>query len=308
MKNLVTGGAGFIGFHLINKLIMMKEKVYCLDNFSSGKRSNIQKWLMHKDFHLIEHDIVNPIDIKVDRIWHLACPASPFYYLKDPIKTSKTNYLGTFNALEIARKNNSPILFASSSEVYGNPTIHPQIEKYYGRVNSIGLRSCYSEGKRIGESLCFDYLRQFAVDVKIARLFNVYGLGMHKEDGRVITNFICNGLKGKSLNIYGDGEQTRSFCHIRDLIDGLLKLMSSNFSGPINLGNPYEEVSINKLAEIISRKINMRLQIKRLPPIQDDPRKRKPSIKLANEILNWHPEISLEKGLDDTIGYLRRII
>ncbi len=308
MRNLVTGGAGFIGCHLISELIMKEEKVYCLDDFSSGKRLNLEKWSTNNNFQLIEHDITRPLDIDVDKIWHLACPASPYFYLKDPIKTSKTNYLGTFNALEIARKNNSPILFASSSEVYGDPNIHPQNENYYGKVNSIGQRSCYSEGKRIAESLCFDYLRQHSVDVKIARIFNVYGAGMLKKDGRVLTNFICNALKGNSLDIFGDGEQTRSFCHIKDLIKGLIKLMNSNLNGPINLGNPYEEISINKLAEIISKKLNVNLKIKRLPPIEDEPRKRKPSIKSANKLLNWNPKISLEDGLDDTITYLRKII
>ncbi len=308
MRNLVTGGAGFIGCHLISELIMKEENVYCLDDFSSGKRFNLEKWAKNKNFHLIEHDITRPIDIDVDKIWHLACPASPYFYLKDPIKTSKTNYLGTLNALEIARKNNSPILFTSSSEVYGDPNIHPQNETYYGKVNSIGLRSCYSEGKRIAESLCFDYLRKHSVDVKIARIFNVYGEGMLEKDGRVLTNFICNALNKKSLDIFGDGEQTRSFCHIKDLIKGLIKFMNSNFNGPINLGNPYEEVSINKLAEIISKKINVTLKINRFPPLEDDPRKRKPSIKRANKLLNWNPQISLEDGLDDTIIYLKEIL
>ena len=308
MKNLVTGGAGFIGSNLIEELLSKKEEVLCIDNLSTGKKINIEKWFSNKNFQLISHDITRPIDIRVDKVWHLACPASPKNYKKDPIQTSKTNFLGTLNALEIAKKNKAPMIFTSSSEIYGNSDSYPQSENYFGNVNPISKKSCYKEGKRIAETLCIDYLREHLVDVKIARIFNIYGSKMDPEDGRVVTSFICNGIQGKQIKIYGDGEQTRSFCHINDLLKALFELMKSGINGPINLGNPYEEITINNLAKLINKKLKSNSPIIRLPADKDEPRKRKPCINLAKDFLNWEPKITLEKGLDDTISFFRKII
>ena len=243
MRNLVTGGAGFIGSHLIDSLIINGQDVICIDNFSSGLEKNIEHWINNSKFKLINHDIINPIEIEADRIWHLACPASISEYQKDPIKTSKINFIGTLNMLELARKSEAKFLLASSSEVYGDPTEHPQKENYWGSVNSIGVRSCYDEGKRFAESLTFDFARTFNLDIKIARIFNIYGPRTRSDDGRVISNFISQALRKEKFTIYGDGTQTRSFCFITDLINGLTKLMNSQNKGPINLGNP-EEINI----------------------------------------------------------------
>ena len=240
MKNLVTGGAGFVGSHLIDRLMHKGEKVVCLDNFLTGNINNIKHWLEDKNFNLIEHDVVDPIEIEVDKIWHLACPASPSKYQKDPIKTTKINFFGAYNMLGLAKKVKAKILLASTSEVYGDPEIHPQPESYKGSVNPIGIRSCYDEGKRISESLFFDYQRQHKIDIKIARIFNTYGPRMNPTDGRVVSNFIVQALKKEALTIFGNGDQTRSFCYVDDLVEGLLLLMESNQNGPINLGNPNE--------------------------------------------------------------------
>ncbi len=305
MKNLVTGGAGFVGSHLIDKLMLAGEEVICLDNFVTGDKKNIEHWIDNNNFRLIEHDVVNPIELNVDKIWHLACPASPTHYQSNPIKTAKTNFLGTYNMLGMAKRLNAKFLFTSTSEVYGDPEIHPQTENYRGCVNSVGIRSCYDEGKRVAETLSFDYYRQHSVDIKVARIFNTYGPRMSQNDGRVVSNFICQALQKKPLTIYGDGKQTRSFCYVDDLVDGLIKLMNSKFHGPFNLGNP-KEYEIIELAEIIRDLINPNLDIlnKELP--EDDPKKRKPSIKLANEKLFWDPNIDLYTGLNKTINYFKQ--
>ena len=302
--NLITGGAGFLGSKLTEKLILKGEKVICIDNFLSGRKENIMKWNDNSNFNFIMHDVINPIKLKVDMIWHLACPGSPKKYKNDPIKTSKINFLGTYNMLEIAKTNNAKFLMASTSEIYGNPEVHPQPESYNGSVKTNGSRSCYCEGKRLAESLCFDFRRIFNLDVKVARIFNTYGPGMSINDGRVISNFIVQALLNKPLTIYGDGFQTRSFCYVDDLIEGLLKLMNSDISGPINLGNPYE-ISILTLANLISSKINASLQFTNDKLPEEDSLKRKPVIKLAKNELEWEPKISLNNGLNETISYFK---
>ena len=307
IKNIVTGGAGFLGSHLIDSLIIKGEKVICIDNFISGNKRNIQKWIQHPNFQLIIHDITKPISIEVDKIWHLACPASPFIFNKDPIKTAKTNFLGTLNMLELAKKEKSKILIASSSAIYGDPKIHPQPESYNGSVNSFGVRSCYEEGKRIAETLSFDYIKFYGCDVKIARIFNTYGPRMLHNDGRVISNFIVQALKNHPITIYGDGQQTRSFCFVDDLIKGLILLMESKYSKPINLGNPLE-LKIIDLANLIRLRINPKTNLTFHPLPDNDPLRRKPIIELANKELGWEPIISLDKGLDKTIDYLKNVI
>ncbi len=304
MKNLVTGGAGFVGSHLIDRLMRDKEHVICIDNFVTGTKKNINYWINNSNFELINHDIVNPIELDVDKIWHLACPASPIHYQINPIKTAKTSFLGTYNMLGMAKKCKAKFLLASTSEVYGDPEIHPQSEQYNGNVNPTGIRSCYDEGKRIAESLTSDYMRNHGTDIRIARIFNTYGPRMLANDGRVISNFICQALKNKPLTIYGKGLQTRSFCYIDDLVEGLIKLMNASYNYPVNLGNP-EEFSIIDLARIIRDKINKNVQIilKELPP--DDPKQRNPNINLAREKLQWEPFIKLDNGLDKTIEYFK---
>ena len=300
----MTGGAGFIGSHLINKLIKEGEEVICLDNFFTGNIENINFCINNANFHLIEHDIINPISIKVDKIWHLACPASPRAYQSEPIKTSKVCFIGTYNLLELARENNAEFLFASTSEIYGDPEIKIQGEEYKGSVNPIGIRSCYDEGKRIAESLCFDFFRTYNLRIHVARIFNTYGPKMQPNDGRVVSNFISQALTNNALTIYGDGQQTRSFCYVDDLVEGLSKLMNSNAKGPINLGNP-QEFTILELANLIKKKVNKSVKFifKDLP--EDDPKQRKPSIKLAKSLLSWEPTIDIDKGLDNTIEYFR---
>ena len=305
MRNLVTGGAGFIGSNLIDKLIKNGENVTCLDNFTTGNKINIRDWEKDSNFTLIEHDIINPINLEVDRIWHLACPASPQYYLKNPLETSKSNFLGTLNMLNLAKELNIKIFFASSSEVYGDPFKHPQDESYNGNVNPIGVRSCYEEGKRIAESLCFDYQRLFKTNICVARIFNTYGPKMKYNDGRVISNFINQALNNQPLTIYGNGNQTRSFCYIDDLVECLIKLMNSTFSGPINIGSD-EEISINQLGYLINKKIrNYNLILKKDIQI-DDPQIRKPDLNLIKRLINWEPETSLEEGLEKTIKYFMK--
>ena len=302
--NLVTGGAGFLGSHLIDHLLNKGEEVICVDNYFTGRKENIEHWIGHPKFELIRHDIVEPIYIEVNKIWHLACPASPIQYKFNPIKTSKTCFIGTLNMLGLARRTNSKMLLASSSEIYGDPLLHPQKENYRGNVNPIGIRSCYDEGKRIAESLCFDYFRQNKTDIKVMRIFNTYGPRMFANDGRVVSNFILNALKNKPLNIYGEGNQTRSFCFVDDLIDGMTKFMESDLHGPINFGNT-SEITIKELAKLIINKINPDLYIvhEKLPG--DDPAKRNPNIDLAKELLKWEPKVSLDDGIDLTIDFFK---
>ena len=305
MRNLVTGGAGFIGSHLIEKLLKKEETVICLDNLHTGRKKNFEEWIALPNFEFINHDVIKPIDIEVDRIWHLACPASPIHYQEDPIRTARTNFLGTYNSLELALKNRAQILFTSTSEVYGDPEKHPQTESYKGNVNPNGIRSCYDEGKRIGETLCFDYHRVHKLDIKVARIFNTYGPKMLLNDGRVVTNFIIQALKNIPLTIYGEGLQTRSFCFVDDLVEGLIKLMESDQNGPINLGNQ-DEFTIIELANSIRNKVNPYLEFNYKPLPQDDPMQRKPDLSLAKKFLNWQPKISLDEGLEKTIPFFKK--
>lgn len=305
MINIVSGGAGLIGSHLIDKLISSNEKVICLDNFFTSNSKNIQKHFSNPNFKFINHDVLgkNP-NINGDRIWHMACPASPAKYQLDPIETSKICFIGTYNMLKLALKNNAKFLIASSSEIYGNPRVHPQTEDYEGSVNTSSIRACYNEGKRIAETLCFDFNRKFNLDIRIARIFNTYGPRMSKNDGRVVSNFIIQALQGNAITIYGDGSQTRSFCYIDDMVDGIVSLMNSNYQKPINLGH-FKEYKIKELAEIIKDKINTKLIFKNKVLPESDPLMRKPNIRLANEILNWKPKISLNEGLDKTINFFK---
>ncbi len=300
--NLVTGGTGFLGSHLVDKLMQKGEFVFCLDNNFTGNDQNVEKWLGNNKFKLIKHDVIHPISLEVDRIWHLACPASPIQYQLNPIKTAKTSFLGTLNMLGLAKKNKAQILMASTSEIYGDPEIHPQTESYKGSVNPIGIRACYDEGKRISETLCFDYFREHKIDIKVMRIFNTYGPRMNLNDGRVISNLIVQSLKNQDLTIYGDGSQTRSFCFVDDLINGMIMLMNSGHHGPVNIGNP-DEYTINQIAEIIIKLINPTLKITNKPLPQDDPIKRKPDINLAKKLLSWEPEVNLIEGLNRTIPW-----
>ena len=309
MKNiLVTGGAGFLGSHLCDKLISDGNKVICLDNFSTGSKDNISHLLNNKYFQIIEHDVTLPIFKEVDQIYNLACPASPVHYQSDPIKTTKTNVFGALNMLDLAKNLGVDILQASTSEVYGDPEVHPQVEAYWGNVNSVGPRACYDEGKRCAESLFFDYHREYQLNIKVVRIFNTYGSRMHPDDGRVVSNFITQALQGKNLTIYGDGVQTRSFCFVDDMIDGFVRMMNSKKSniGPINLGNP-GEFSMLELAEKVLKFTSSKSKIIFLPLPEDDPTKRKPDITLAKKNLNWEPKIGLDEGLDKTIYYFKNL-
>ena len=306
-RNLVTGGAGFVGSHLIDRLMDAGEEVICLDNYFTGRKSNVAQWFGHPRFELLRHDVTEPIRLEVDRIWHLACPASPVHYQYNPIKTAKTSFLGTYNMLGLARRVGARLLLASTSEVYGDPEIHPQPESYRGCVNTIGIRSCYDEGKRIAETLCFDYQRMHGVEIRVVRIFNTYGPRMLPDDGRVVSNFIVQALRGEPLTLYGDGSQTRSFCYVDDLVDGLLRLMNGNHSGPINIGNP-NEFTILQLAELVRAKINPSIDIALLPLPQDDPLQRQPLIELAQQELAWTPAIELSQGLDSTIQYFQELL
>ncbi len=307
MRNLVTGGAGFLGSHLIDRLINSSEEVICLDNYFTGTKTNIHKWLDNRNFELIRHDVVNPIQLEIDRIWHLACPASPIHYQSNPIKTAKTSFLGTYNMLGLANRVKARILLASTSEVYGDPEVHPQPEHYKGSVNPIGIRSCYDEGKRIAESLCFDYQRVHKTEIRVARIFNTYGPRMIPNDGRVVSNFIVQALKNQPITIYGNGSQTRSFCYVDDLVDGLISLMNSSVSGPINFGNP-NEITIQQLSKIIIEKANSNSELIYMPLPQDDPLQRKPVIEKAQNLLGWNPTVNLEMGLENTINYFKENI
>ena len=305
--HLVTGGAGFLGSHLIDRLMEGGDEVICLDNYFTGRKANIARWIGHPRFELIRHDVTEPIKLEVDRIWHLACPASPIHYQFNPVKTAKTSFLGTYNMLGLARRVGARLLLASTSEVYGDPEVHPQPESYWGSVNPIGVRSCYDEGKRIAETLCFDYQRMNGVEVRVARIFNTYGPRMLLDDGRVVSNFIVQALRGEPLSLYGDGSQTRSFCYVSDLVEGLLRLMRGAHAGPMNLGNP-EEFTIRELAEQVRTRINPALPLIEKPLPADDPRQRQPLIDLASEELGWQPTVALEQGLGPTIDSFRSVL
>lgn len=306
---LVTGGAGFLGSHLCDRLIQDGEDVICVDNLFTGRKDNIRHLLSHPNFEFIRHDITEPTYIEVDQIYNLACPASPIHYQYDPIKTAKTCVMGTMNMLGLAKRVKARVLQASTSEVYGDPEIHPQPEEYRGCVNPIGIRACYDEGKRMAETFCFDYYRQHNVHIKVARIFNTYGPRMRTNDGRVISNFIVQALRGEDITLYGNGQQTRSFCYVDDLIEGLIRLMNSesNFVGPCNLGNP-REFTMLQLAELVIQTTGSLSKITYLPLPQDDPMQRRPLIDLAQKRLGWTPKIQLEEGLEETIKYFKTVI
>jgi UDP-glucuronate decarboxylase len=306
---LVTGGAGFIGSHLCDRLIAQGAEVLCVDNLYTGTRRNIAHLLGHPRFEFMRHDITFPLYVEVDRIYNLACPASPVHYQHDPVQTTKTSVHGAINMLGLAKRLRVTILQASTSEVYGDPQVHPQREDYWGNVNSIGPRSCYDEGKRCAETLFFDYHRQHGLAIKVARIFNTYGPRMHPNDGRVVSNFIVQALRGEDLTVYGDGSQTRSFCYISDLVEALVRLMETEpaFTGPVNLGNP-AEFSILALAETVLRLTGSRSRIVHRPLPPDDPARRWPDIGLARAALGWEPKVALEEGLRDTIEYFRKTL
>ncbi|KJH72909.1 UDP-glucuronic acid decarboxylase family protein [Aliterella atlantica] len=301
MRILVTGGAGFIGSHLIDRLMAEGHEVLCLDNFYTGHKRNILKWLDNPYFELIRHDITEPIRLEADQIYHLACPASPIHYQFNPVKTVKTNVMGTLNMLGLAKRVKARFLLASTSEVYGDPEVHPQTEEYRGSVNPIGIRSCYDEGKRIAETLAFDYHRQNDVDIRVARIFNTYGPRMLENDGRVVSNLIVQALKGIPLTVYGDGSQTRSFCYVSDLVEGLMRLMNGDYIGPVNLGNQ-DEYTISQLATEVQKLINPHAEVKYEPLPQDDPRRRRPDITKARQLLGWEPKVPLQEGLQLTVA------
>jgi UDP-glucuronate decarboxylase len=305
---LVTGGAGFLGSHLCERLLGEGCEVLCLDNFFTGSKENIVPFLDHPFFELIRHDVCVPLNVEVDEIYNLACPASPIHYQSDPVQTTKTSIHGAINMLSLAQTLNAKILQASTSEIYGDPEVHPQHEGYWGNVNPIGPRSCYDESKRCAETLFFDYRRQFNLPIKVARIFNTYGPRMHPQDGRVVSNFIVQALRCQPITIYGDGSQTRSFCYVDDLIDGLMRLMNSGpqFTGPVNLGNPVE-FRIVELAELVLKMTGSSSKLVFKPLPQDDPRQRKPNILLAQQELHWTPKINLEEGLDKTIHYFKKL-
>ncbi len=306
---LVTGGSGFLGSHLCRKLLDIGHEVICVDNFYTGSKDNILDLLKNQSFELIRHDITFPLYLEVDEIYNLACPASPIHYQYDPVQTTKTSVHGAINMLGLAKRLNIKILQASTSEVYGDPEIHPQPETYWGRVNPVGIRSCYDEGKRCAETLFFDYWRQHNLAIKVVRIFNTYGPSMHPNDGRVVSNFIVQALKGEPLTIYGEGKQTRSFCYVSDLINGLILMMASSVDlvGPINLGNP-NEFTMLELAELIKKLTSSKSEIIFKPLPIDDPKQRQPDITLAKNELNWQPSINLETGLKETISYFSSIL
>lgn len=307
MRILVTGGAGFIGSHLIDRLMGEGHEVICLDNFYTGHKRNLIQWMDHPYFELIRHDITEPIRLEVDQIYHLACPASPVHYQYNPVKTIKTNVMGTLNMLGLAKRVKARFLLASTSEVYGDPEVHPQTEDYRGNVNPIGIRSCYDEGKRVAETLAFDYHRQSDVEIRVVRIFNTYGPRMLENDGRVVSNLIVQALRGQPLTVYGDGSQTRSFCYVSDLVEGLMRLMNSEHTGPVNLGNP-DEYTILELAKSVQQMVNPDVAVKFEPLPQDDPRRRKPDITRAKTWLGWQPTIPLKEGLQMTIDDFRKRI
>jgi UDP-glucuronate decarboxylase len=301
MRILVTGGAGFIGSHLIDRLMAQGQEVICLDNFYTGTKQNIVKWLGHPQFELVRHDVTEPIRLEVDQVYHLACPASPVHYQFNPVKTIKTNVMGTLYMLGLAKRVGARFLLASTSEVYGDPDVHPQPEEYRGNVNCIGSRACYDEGKRVAETLAFEYHREHHTDIRVARIFNTYGPRMLENDGRVVSNFIVQALQGNPLTVYGDGSQTRSFCFVSDLVEGLIRLMNGDFIGPVNLGNQ-GEYTILELAQKIQGYINPHAELIYKPLPEDDPKQRQPDITRAKTYLNWEPTISLDDGLKTTIA------
>ena len=306
-RSLVTGGAGFLGSHLCDRLLADGHEVICVDNFFTGSKANIAHLHGNPYFELIRHDVTFPLFVEVDEIYNLACPASPVHYQHDPVQTTKTSVHGAINMLGLAKRLGVPILQASTSEVYGDPSVHPQTEEYWGNVNPIGIRSCYDEGKRCAETLFFDYHRQMGLGIKVARIFNTYGPRMHPADGRVVSNFIVQALAGKPITIYGDGQQSRSFCYVDDLIDGLVRLMRSppEVTGPINIGNP-NEFTMRELAEQVLAKTGNKSELAFEPLPSDDPRQRQPDITKARAILGWEPRVELDEGLDHTIAYFAR--
>lgn len=304
---LVTGGAGFIGSHLCERLLNDGNEVLCVDNFFTGTRDNIKHLFGNPSFELLRHDVTFPLYVEVDEIYNLACPASPIHYQFDPVQTTKTSVIGAINMLGLAKRLKLPVLQASTSEVYGDPTIHPQVEGYWGNVNPVGTRSCYDEGKRCAETLFFDYWRQHKLHIKVARIFNTYGPRMHPNDGRVVSNFVVQALRGEPITIYGDGSQTRSFCYVEDLVDGLVRLMNSpeDFTGPCNLGNP-NEFTMLQLAQMVIELTGSKSKLVNRPLPQDDPRQRQPDISLAKKILGWEPTQQLREGLVKTIAHFRQ--
>ncbi len=314
-KILVTGGAGFLGSHLIDRLMERGDDVVCVDNYFTGTKRNIEQWIGHPRFELLRHDVTFPLYVEVDQIFNLACPASPIHYQHDPVQTTKTSVHGAINMLGLAKRVKARIFQASTSEVYGDPAVHPQVESYWGNVNPIGPRSCYDEGKRCAETLFFDYHRQHKLDIRVARIFNTYGPRMHPNDGRVVSNFIVQALRGENITIFGNGSQTRSFCYVDDLIDGILRFMDLPSGpegqpgppGPINIGNPVE-FSMLELAKMVIELTRSKSQIIHLPLPQDDPLQRKPDISLAKQYLDWTPMVKLEEGLEKTISYFSKAI
>ncbi len=308
-KILVSGGAGFLGSHLCERLLHENNEVLCIDNLFTGEKKNVVHLFDNPYFEFLRHDVTFPLYVEVDKIYNLACPASPIHYQYDSAQTTKTSVLGAINMLGLAKRTGARILQASTSEVYGDPEIHPQPESYFGNVNPIGVRSCYDEGKRCAETLFFDYYRQYGIDIKVVRIFNTYGPNMTPDDGRVVSNFIVQALKGKDITIYGDGQQTRSFCYVDELVDGLIRMMRSDngFTGPVNLGNPFE-FTILELAEMIIKITGSASTIINKPLPSDDPRQRQPDISLAKDKLEWEPIVKLEDGLKDTIEYFKELI
>lgn len=302
---LITGGAGFVGSHLVDCLMMQGHEIIVADNFFTGRKRNVEHWFGHENFELIHHDIVNPLFIEVDEIYHLASPASPPHYMYNPVKTIKTNTMGTINMLGLAKRVGAKVLIASTSEVYGDPDVHPQPETYWGHVNPIGPRACYDEGKRVSETLSYAYAKQEKVNVRVARIFNTYGPRMHMNDGRVVSNFILQALQNESITIYGNGKQTRSFQYVSDLVDGLVALMTSNYTLPVNIGNPVEH-TIEEFAVIIRDLVGGKSTIKTIAAVEDDPQRRKPDITRAKTYINWEPRVSLKMGLQKTIEYFRK--
>jgi len=305
LRILVTGGAGFVGSHLVDRLMLEGHDLIVVDNMFTGRKQNLLQWIGHPHFTLLEHDVVEPLMLQVDQIYHLACPASPPHYQYNPIKTIKTSTEGTLNMLGLAKRVRARILLTSTSEVYGDPEVHPQTEEYWGHVNPIGPRACYDEGKRVAETMMYAYKEQAGVEVRVARIFNTFGERMHPNDGRVVSNFIIQALQSKPLTIYGKGEQTRSFQYVQDLVDGLVKLMNGDYSGPVNLGNP-EEYTITHFAEFIIKMTNSTSKIVFLGETRDDPNKRKPDISLAKKVIGWEPKVSVTEGLARTIEYFRK--
>jgi UDP-glucuronate decarboxylase len=303
-KILVTGGAGFLGSHLCDRLIEAGHDVLCVDNFFTGSKENVSHLMIHPRFELMRHDVTFPLYVEVDEIYNLACPASPIHYQHDPVQTTKTSVHGAINMLGLAKRVRAKILQASTSEVYGDPEVHPQPESYWGKVNPIGIRSCYDEGKRCAETLFFDYWRQHQLKIKVVRIFNTYGPRMHPNDGRVVSNFIVQALRGEDITIYGNGQQTRSFCFVDDLVEAMLRMMgtASDVTGPVNIGNP-GEFTMLELAEAVIRLTKSKSKLVFLPLPQDDPKQRRPDISLAKEALGWSPKVDLEAGLEKTIGY-----